>query len=377
MRIVASLFVLSLLAACAESPEDAANKQVAEIQRQAEKDNPQAQFQLAQMLRTGDGIPKDLPQAVEWYRKDADQGMPDAQHNLGVAFDNGQGVKENDAEAAQWYRRAAEQGRPNAQYGLARLLLFGKGVEHDPPAAARWLRIAAQAKHVDSIYNLGLMNRDGLGMPTNSLMAGKWLILSAKLGKLEAQGAYHILASDLSPEQRTLAERLAEEEQTLLNRPAPLPLGLLAPLQGRLIRKDSSVPYTGRALLNHPNGARAREIELKEGLPHGWELTWFPDDRLAGRTQFKDGLRDGIVEEWYLNGQMRLQGTNQTHRLMQAISFSVDGNATGQVKDGNGTLVIHHLNGQRAEEHVFVEGNRTTTRRWDAKGTELKSSSKD
>jgi len=80
---------------------------------------------------------------------------------------------------------------------------------------------------------------------------------------------------------------------------------------------------------------------------------------LAGRTRFKNGLRDGIVEEWYLNGQLRLQGTNQAHRLMLATSFSMD---------GNGTLIIHHLNGQRAEEHIFVEGKRNTSRRWDAMG---------
>jgi len=368
MRNVTCLLSLWLLIACGGSPEDSISESAAKVQEHAKKGNPLAQFQLAQRLRTGDGLPKDPSQAVEWYRKAAKQGMPDAQHNLGVALDHGQGIAEDDAEAAKWYRRAAEQGQTAAQYSLARLLLFGKKVDRNATSAARWFRIAAQARHVDSIYHLGLMNRDGLGMSKNPMLAGKWLILSAKLGKLEAQGAYHILARELSPEQRTLAERLAEEEQTLLSRPAPIPMKMLALHRGRLVHKGKGKPYTGHALLNHPNGARFREIELEEGIPNGWEITWFPDDRLAGRTRFKNGLRDGIVQEWYRNGQLRLQGTNQTHRLMQATSFSADGNTTGQVKDGNGTLIIHHLNGQRAEEHIFVGGKTTTTRRWDAKG---------
>ena len=371
MRNVACLFALYLLAACGGSPEDAVSEQVAKAREHAEKGNPRAQFQFAQRLRTGDGLPKDPPQAVQWYRKAAKQGMPDAQHNLGVALDHGQGVAEDDAEAAKWYGRAAEQGQTASQYSLARLMLLGKGVDRNATGAARWFRIAAQAKHVDSIYHLGLMNRDGLGMPKNPTLAGKWLILSAKLGKLEAQGAYHMLANKLPPEQRKLAERLAEEEQTLLRRPAPLPMGLLTQHQSRLIHKRTGKPYTGLALLNHHNGARYREIQLEDGMANGWETVWFPDERLAGRTQFKNGLRDGMVEEWYPNGQLRLQGTNLAHRLMQAASFSADGNATGQVKDGNGTLIIHHLNGQRAEEHIFVEGKATTTRRWDTKGKPL------
>jgi len=371
MRNVACLFALCQLAACGGSPEESESEQAATTREQAEKGNPLAQLRLAQRLRTGNGLPKNLTQAIKWYRKAAEQGMPGAQYNLGVALEHGQGVTKDDAEAAKWYRRSAEQGQTAAQYSLARLLLLGKGTDRNATSAARWFRIAAQAKHVDSIYHLGLMNRDGLGMPKNPMLAGKWLILSAKLGKLEAQGAYHMLARELSPEQRTLAERLAGEEQTLLSRPAPVPTKMLALHRGRLVHKGKGKPYTGHALLNHPNGARFREIELEEGVPNGWEITWFPDDRLAGRTRFKNGLRDGIVEEWYRNGKLRLQGTNQAHRLMQATSFSTDGNTTGRVNDGNGTLIIHHLNGKRAEEHIFVEGKTATTRRWDSKGKPL------
>jgi hypothetical protein len=371
MRGFASLLMLCLFGACSDAPEEAARERTKRTRQLAEQGDPRAQFQLAQMYRTGDGLEKDLSQAVAWYRKAAEQGLPIAQHNLAVALDHGQGIAENKAGAAKWYRRAAAQGQVSSQYILARLLLLGQGGERDPAEAAHWFRRAAQTGHRDSIYHLGLMNRDGLGMPRNLVLSGKWLILAAKLGKLEAQGAYHTIASDLTPQQRQVAERLANEEQALLNRAAPVPMAQLAPRAGRLVHRGTGQPYTGRALLHHPNGTRAREIELQAGLPHGWETIWFPDSRPASHTRFKNGQRDGLVEEWYRNGQLRLRGTNHAHRLLWATSFSADGNATGQVLEGNGTLVIHHLNGTRASEHLFVEGNRTITRRWDAQGKPL------
>ena len=96
MRNVTCLLSLWLLIACGGSPEDSISESAAKVQEHAKKGNPLAQFQLAQRLRTGDGLPKDPSQAVEWYRKAAKQGMPEAQHNLGVALDHGQGIAEDD-----------------------------------------------------------------------------------------------------------------------------------------------------------------------------------------------------------------------------------------------------------------------------------------
>ncbi|HIF76142.1 MAG TPA: sel1 repeat family protein, partial [Sulfitobacter sp.] len=224
MRGFASLLMLCLFGACSDAPEEAARERTKRTRQLAEQGDPRAQFQLAQMYRTGDGLEQDLSQAVTWYSKAAEQGLPIAQHNLAVALDHGQGIAENKAESAKWYRRAAAQGQVSSQYSLARLLLLGQGGERDPAEAAHWFRRAAQTGHRDSIYHLGLMNRDGLGMPRNLVLSGKWLILAAKLGKLEAQGAYHTIASDLTPQQRQVAERLANDEQALLNRPAPVPM---------------------------------------------------------------------------------------------------------------------------------------------------------
>jgi TPR repeat protein len=47
---------------------------------------------------------------VTWYRKAADKGFAQAQFILGVCSANGEGVAKELVQAVSWYRKAAEQG---------------------------------------------------------------------------------------------------------------------------------------------------------------------------------------------------------------------------------------------------------------------------
>lgn len=53
-------------------------------------------------------------------------------------------------EAVHWYRRAAEVGHPGAQYVLGTLYLEGTGVRVDRAAAISWLQLAARQGHADA-----------------------------------------------------------------------------------------------------------------------------------------------------------------------------------------------------------------------------------
>src|SRR5665213_2222960 len=57
----------------------------------AAKGQPQAQFAVAEMYRTGEGVPADQTQALAWYRKAADQDNPGAQYAMAQAYLTGQG----------------------------------------------------------------------------------------------------------------------------------------------------------------------------------------------------------------------------------------------------------------------------------------------
>jgi cell division septation protein DedD len=95
--------------------------------------NPDAQFNLGQAYKLGRGVPADLVQAEEWYRKAAFQGHPQAQDNYGLAlFQNGKR-----AEAVRWLERSASRGEPRTQFVLGTMYFNGDAVERD------WVRAYA------------------------------------------------------------------------------------------------------------------------------------------------------------------------------------------------------------------------------------------
>ena len=59
--------------------------------------------------------------------------LSDAQHqyNVGVSYENGDGVDKNMTEAVRYYRLAADQGYADAQYKLGVCYFSGDGVKKD------------------------------------------------------------------------------------------------------------------------------------------------------------------------------------------------------------------------------------------------------
>ena len=95
--------------------------------------NADAQFNLGQAYKLGRGVPADLNQAEEWYRKAAVQGHPQAEDNYGLAlFQNGKR-----AEAVPWLEKSSNRGEPRAQFVLGTMYFNGDGVTRD------WVRAYA------------------------------------------------------------------------------------------------------------------------------------------------------------------------------------------------------------------------------------------
>ncbi len=84
----------------------------------ANQGHAQAQYNLGVLYFYGEGVPKNYPQAVKWFRLSTDQGVPEAQFLLGYMYANGLGVRENKAESVKLYRLSADQGFADAQNAL-------------------------------------------------------------------------------------------------------------------------------------------------------------------------------------------------------------------------------------------------------------------
>lgn len=55
---------------------------IAQLQREAQEGDPDAQYELAYLYENGLGVPKNETRALELYQQAADQGHPEAQTNL-------------------------------------------------------------------------------------------------------------------------------------------------------------------------------------------------------------------------------------------------------------------------------------------------------
>ena len=102
-------------------------KAVAEWRPLAIKGDADAQFNLGQAYRFGRGVPADMKQAEDWYRKAAAQGHFQAEDNLAlIMFQNG------DRQGAMpLIQRSADRGDPRAQYVLGTALFNGDVVQRD------------------------------------------------------------------------------------------------------------------------------------------------------------------------------------------------------------------------------------------------------
>ncbi len=144
-----------------------------EALRAARRGDPAAQARVGRMFHRGEGVTRDLAEALRWYRRAAEAGNPDGAYGLGVLHagdpqdaavfrENGNrlsrdalamlgiespqpsvtGTGPDPAGAVRWFRRAAQQGHPMAQYRLGLAYLRGEGAPRDPEKAYFWLGVA-------------------------------------------------------------------------------------------------------------------------------------------------------------------------------------------------------------------------------------------
>jgi hypothetical protein len=86
------------------------------MRRAAELGHSQAEFNVAAMLDSGRGAPRDVTQASIWYARAAAAGNRRAAFNLGQLYESGEGVPSNADLARAWYAAA---GLPAARERLS------------------------------------------------------------------------------------------------------------------------------------------------------------------------------------------------------------------------------------------------------------------
>jgi TPR repeat protein len=119
---VAAALMLGCVAAWGDSLEEgvAAHQRgeyataIGSFKSLADDGNAAAQFNLGQMYRLGQGVPKNVVEAARLYHLAAAQGDAQSQYNLGVMYYNAEGVTRNFVFSHMWLTLSATSGAENA-----------------------------------------------------------------------------------------------------------------------------------------------------------------------------------------------------------------------------------------------------------------------
>ena len=84
----------------------------------------EAQYGVAMMYASGEGVEKDQKEASRWFKAAAEEGHPHAMHKIAERYEKGIGTDKDMESAVAWYKKAAEtnaaQGDDKAYYDQLR-----------------------------------------------------------------------------------------------------------------------------------------------------------------------------------------------------------------------------------------------------------------
>ncbi len=162
--------------------------------------SPAAQYDLAQRLLEGRGLPQDQPAAAFWFDRAASAGFAPAEFRVGALYQKGVGVQSDAAAAKRWYTAAARAGNARAAHNLGVMDAETAGEKADYGEAAKWFRRAAEMGVRDSQFNLAVLYARGLGVEQDLRQSWMWFSLAAAQGDPEAVRKRDEVAAKMDPD---------------------------------------------------------------------------------------------------------------------------------------------------------------------------------
>ncbi|HZZ63007.1 MAG TPA: hypothetical protein VFE63_17885 [Roseiarcus sp.] len=161
--------------------------------------SPAAQYELAQRLLEGRGVPRDEQTAALLLERAASSGLAPAQFRLGTLYSKGVGVQRDTGAAKRWYTKAAEAGNARAAHNLAVIYAEPVGEAPNYAEAAKWFRKAAEMGVRDSEFNLAILYARGLGVDQDLRQSWLWFSLAAAQGDADAAKKRDEVAAKMDP----------------------------------------------------------------------------------------------------------------------------------------------------------------------------------
>ena len=155
-----------------------------------------AAFNLGLIHEVGRGVELDLPRAFAYYLRAAELGFPAAQFNVGNMYARGLGVEVDLFQSVIWMRRAADEGVADAQYNLGVAYETGQGVQVDVDQAIHWYGQAMTQDFARAAYNLALIYEEGNGVPRDDAEAARLYLFAAEKNHGPAQNNLGVMYAE-------------------------------------------------------------------------------------------------------------------------------------------------------------------------------------
>jgi hypothetical protein len=146
------------------------------LSAKASSGNTEAQVRLGLAYQFGEGVQRNLVEAMKWLQIAADHGDSVAQTNLGCLYDTG------------------AEGSPDSATRLARMLRKGAGIGQDLQEAVKLWTMAADHGNAYAQFDLAEIYMHGAGVPRDLdkaldlfTLAGKTLDVSKQMNELSSE----------------------------------------------------------------------------------------------------------------------------------------------------------------------------------------------
>ena len=166
------------------------------LKKAADQRLPLAQNILGSYYQKGEGMPKNMREAIKYYTLAAEQDYSEAQRSLAEIYkaDYKEYGREDDRKKTIfWLTKAAEKGDLGSQFYLAVAYAHGEGNEEGYPEnkkSIQWFASCAEQGFDVAQWTLGSAYHHGnMGLPIDWAMAIKWYTLAANQGHNLAQEA--------------------------------------------------------------------------------------------------------------------------------------------------------------------------------------------
>lgn len=181
----------------------------------ANQNDAKACYNLGLMYQDGDGVAKNMDEAVKWYTKSAELNYKEAQYMLASLVFQRQIQSISYPQAVTYYEQAAKQGHVKSQLNLGMLYLRGDVIAQDMPAAVQWLSQAASNNNSEAQGYLADLYQQGAGVEQDTVKAAMWLMLATQSEDKRFVNRHtkmlSYLSAQMTDEQKAAATQLAAQ----------------------------------------------------------------------------------------------------------------------------------------------------------------------